>query len=475
MLLFLLACDSTPPPAPTPPAWVVPLDVASDGPPTEADWTSLAWGSLVALAWPAVPPDATQAGQPDPVRPLGATAGGMIPSVWMTWRDLDSVLLPDASDPGPWAPTAEAVPEGCKAAAVAPLTTVPAGYTPMILDDLSKKPSNAPFPLDDVHEATGQPLFDQHGWPVLYDIRLSESEYTFLRERRYYDAAAQQADVEKQQFGDFPDGVGILPKGLPPWAAFGTTEVKAAWRVLLPGQDDPGRYVTQVGYFAGAGGDCVGPVTFGLVGLHILRLTPQSDASWFWASFEHVDNTSVPSPAPLRPDGTPLTPSFAPAAGWADGACPPTPAGACSASDANCPPDASIPVVFAGTNPPTSVCRVTAIPPEITTASAAWQRRAPIAGTPWQYYQLVGTVHPTPTGTGVPMTSYQDDRVNTATMANSTLETYQQESNCVSCHATAAPQGFPEGQDVPHELQNFTFILGNAASSSPSPANPGSR
>jgi len=94
------------------------------------------------------------------------------------------------------------------------------------------------------------------------------------------------ADVQTAAFANGGTGINPFPRTgsestfnppLPKLAQFGATEVKASWRVLRPGVDDFSRYYTQTGYYVQPDGTtCEGPVTFGLVGLHILRLTPST-------------------------------------------------------------------------------------------------------------------------------------------------------------------------------------------------------
>ena len=66
--------------------------------------------------------------------------------------------------------------------------------------------------------------------------------------------------------------------------------MKAAWRILVTGKDDFSRFYTRQAYYETPDQKIVGPVTLGLVGLHVLRLTPSTGSTWFWASFEQVDN-----------------------------------------------------------------------------------------------------------------------------------------------------------------------------------------
>ena len=86
---------------------------------------------------------------------------------------------------------------------------------------------------------------------------------------------------------------------------------------MNPDEIASGRFFMQDVYFASnisASDPPCGPVTVGLVGLHVLQLTPSTGSTWFWASFEQIDNVEVPADHPTG------RPSFNPGP---DGTCPP--------------------------------------------------------------------------------------------------------------------------------------------------------
>ncbi|HBL28769.1 MAG TPA: hypothetical protein DD490_18195 [Acidobacteria bacterium] len=444
-------------------AWTVPTDVANAGNnPSQADYYDFAWQTFIALNWPAVAPSSTSnPGQPDTQQALGATAsaGVFIPAVWQTYRDLGSTMLAGGADPGTWGSVPfEKVPAGCTpipAGAVAP------GFQPLVLDMVSKFDSANPdfIGQDDLNEASGNPLIDQSGWYVVFDVRLNQSEYTFIQQNGYYDAVNQINAFKAPNTGiqPFPrtGQESSFNPPLPSYAQFGALEVKTSWRVLDPAKDDLSRYYTQVGYFLQPDGTtCEGPATFGLVGLHILRLTPTTPSTWYWATFEQVDNTQVPS-------GSQLKPSFA-APGTVDGQC--------EAANLNQPPAAvSGNIPWNGTNTPVDVCRVFPISSAVQAANQKWQGQSPVQGTVWQYYQLIETINPSVQGG--PAFSFPNNTtatVNTNAMANVTMETYSQGTttapdSCMTCHAGGQPLGAP--QPLTSTNQIFTFVLENADSS----------
>jgi hypothetical protein len=108
------------------------------------------------------------------------------------------------------------------------------------------------------------------------------------------------------------------------------------------------------------------------------------------------------------------------------------------------------------------VCRQNAIPVAVQQLNASWQKK--LAGTVWANYELLDTMNPPPPGQQgfpIPVTNVP---VNLQTLANTSMETYVQKTSCLTCHANA----FPENAPHTSEFQVFSFLLGNADSSSPS-------
>jgi len=449
---------------------VMPVDPPNGKNSTQSDWNNFGWQSFVAANWPAVAAPAPGiSGQPDASLPVGALAknGALVPTTWLTWRTASSTFLAKAVNPGPWNNNPQGQPPGC--APLQPSTPVAPGFLPMMLN-MTTKLSN---PIDDIDEAFAGPLIDQSGWCVIYDIRLNQSEYTYIQQFGYYDAVNQQKAFPpapaKPTFIGFPrtgqDPVPPAPATSPPgppmfnpplpaWAQFGATEIKASWRVLDPTKDQISRYYTQTGYFLQPDGTtCQGPTIFGLIGLHILRLTPSSPSTWFWATFEQVDNVSVPEGATFKPTL----------------ALPNTPIGNCP-SGTNVQPNAfpkNIPW-NGGASPIVNVCRVNPIPSDIQAANAKWQQA--LAGTVWANYQMIGVINPSVPGGPQFKIPVSGSPANTDTLANATLETYFQDAapgagrSCMDCHGTG---GFPQGAPRTGDFQVFTFLLGNADSSNP--------
>ena len=190
-----------------------------------------------------------------------------------------------------------------------------AGYDPQtsyVLGMISKTTpdaftfiNQAPFPHSG--QVVG-PLIDQAGNYVRYDIRMSQSEFQYFLQSKYYSAANQIADVLASKFQFPPVGNEQYVKQLPTYAQYGTVEYKASWKILDKSSDIISRYFNIPAFIVDPDGTCFGPRLVGLTGLHVLRVTPSTPKTWFWSTFEQVDNLTVPNPAPTRPNGQPRTP-----------------------------------------------------------------------------------------------------------------------------------------------------------------------
>jgi hypothetical protein len=247
--------------------------------------------------------------------------------------------------------------------------------------------------LSGVNQAVGGPLTDQKGNLVYYEKAANQVSYDFIRQKKLYSAAVQQ---------------GFGPVTFP----FGALEVKAAWRILTPA-DKVARYHTVS---ATVGGQAQ-PVTVGLVGFHLIVKTPNAP-QWIWGTFEQVDNV------PPLVDGV-----------------------ASSFHDPHSTQPAN-----RETKPgtPTQVTRMLlTLPASVRALNAAWQQA--LAGTPWQYYQLIDAQYPT--NPKDPATFVGDP--TPTLLANTVLETYiQPTSSCIDCHSTARSQGGLKS--------DFSFLLLNA-------------
>lgn len=312
---------------------------------------------------------------------------------------------------------------------------------------------------DAFDEATGQPLIDQWSQYVRYEVRVSESEYNYYVTNSYYDADSQIVAVQQNRFVGFPKGNQTIP-GLPAWSQFGATEIKASWRVFPDNATaaEKSRYFRTKAILVDSYGNCSDTAEVGLIGLHILRLTPSTGATWYWASFEQVDNLSL---QPQFGGTLPAHPNFNtnPPVMYGDSGYSYKPA----------------PIKYGQPLPAPKPVGVSAPPfrstdPLLDSINMAYNKM--LAGTPFQFYQMIGTVNPpyagqtNPTIDSVPGGTYPSVTVNAAQLANSTMETYGVKSNCVSCHMFGYPQ-LPPNYPTPYSssLQVFTFLPGLAESS----------
>lgn len=406
--------------------WEVPVDVTDPTDPTRNGWLALGWDTFVALSWPAEAGGAP--GQPDEATSITDPASADGPVVWSTYLAKEQLLLAAGADPGTWdAPSNEAlVNEGLR---------VFGGFTKYdstVSDEFDEAFSNAP-------------LIDTNGNFVLYEIRVNQAEYTYFIDNQYYNAAMQKAAFasEPATFVGFPKGEPV-DESLPAYAQQGALEIKASWRVLTS-SDDTSRYYTQEVYYESPDGTLVGPTTIGLVGFHILRLTPTTGSTWFWATFEQVDNLAETGGSFFSPD--------LPAPGDDGYSYKPT----------EVKPNQPLP-----SPTPVNVSRVYPIPSDVAAMNTAYQ--AALEGTVWQHYQLIDVQNPGSSAPCEPPNSTFPINttacVNTDRLANVTMETYEQVTgtpsgpqSCVNCHGQFA---FPQGAPKTSDYQVFSFLPGNA-------------
>ena len=468
-------------------AWIYPIDAEANA--SDDRWARFAWDGFVALNWPKKIGGAP--GEPDENTTI-CDSPDATPS-WLSWMQKEQLLLPDGASPGSWADPTFGTPM---------YDPKDGGPVLPLLGALSKV-SN-PNLVDEFNEAfSHRPLLDQNGRFVLFEIYLNQSEFEYISQNRYYDAAKQYAAfaTEPPSFRPFPDSGSPdefdPPVELPDYARQGAIELKASWKQLTAEEVASGRFFTRDVYYASnisATDPPCGPISIGLVGLHVLQLTPSTKSTWFWATFEQVDNVEV---VESNPTGLP---SFNPGPNaevcmppYQDGytceadACIPAETGKeCPPPEvaANLPPDVCNPDLSRVVN----VSRVPemAISPMVNGVNEEYQSQLPA---PWKYYELVNTMQPDPMGTCcVPPDS--TNTVNTCYMTNTTMETYTQyysfidlpkcgdlapamSMNCTDCHAVASPLGAPRGEEGFPEpsYQIFTFMLNNAKSSCPSDLN----
>ncbi|HEY6136845.1 MAG TPA: hypothetical protein VI670_03690 [Thermoanaerobaculia bacterium] len=213
---------------------------------------------------------------------------------------------------------------------------------------------------------------------------------------------------DKTEFTQIASNRWYLRANLPKTLTFqtGALDVKSSW-IEMAGVAHPERYYTRTAWVKDPYSGKCAHKTVGLVGLHIVQKTP-SRPQWIWSTFEQVDN---------------LTSTFNDGSGMAM----PT----------------SNPYSVAGLPPappkPYNVSRIRPIHSSTQATNAAYQKL--LAGTPWQFYQLVMTQWPlavsSPKTIATPQNTFPGNNADTA-FANATMETFDQASiftGCMSCHA----------------------------------------
>jgi hypothetical protein len=213
----------------------------------------------------------------------------------------------------------------------------------------------------------------------------------------------------------------------------GSTETKAAWRVLTDADTAevrkryyivPGAQVLDV-----SSGQCVAR-DIALVGFHIVTKTPHRP-QWIWSSFEHVDNVPGLSSEPQPPAGIPRSFNN-------------------SSQQQTLIPE-NRPPRLSPDNPPVSdptpmqVVRKQAIKPKTMDMNRAYWDLPEIKGTVWQNYMLVMTQWPTQVAPETPNNNGTPFPSSGSSLANTTMETYFQfddgSGHCMTCHHLSNRRG----------------------------------
>jgi hypothetical protein len=180
--------------------------------------------------------------------------------------------------PTPWgktplSPCASAALVGAKRAASAKAPAATASTTPLVFSSITKQ------------AGVEQPLRDEAGHDVYYGISVNQTAYQWLTSCDLYrhHCAAQLAGRA--------GGIDLIKSY--PQLAFpaGAIELKTAWKVLTPAEQQLGTFYTVEGVIEPDPDD---PSTctvaqLGLTGLHIVSKTP-THPEFIWATFEHRNN-----------------------------------------------------------------------------------------------------------------------------------------------------------------------------------------
>jgi hypothetical protein len=407
---------------------VLPADVGFGGtvslPALQQDFDIFSWNSFIAASWPPAP-----GGNADPARKPGASKTGDNRTVWEGWRSVSNIFLPDGKTPT-WSGHQE-IPAICKAK-----------YKPgmKLLQQIGKTPG---LLSETVQPFETGPLVDQNHAYTRFEIVVNRNMFDYILANSLYSAAGQKAFTGPVKF---PCGTGNQ---------LGAIMVKAAWKVLGPG-DDPRRFHTSRALVYTPPSvnppvtESCSTQTAGLVGLHIAHKV-NSAPQWVWSTFEQVDN----DPAEADVKSGMLRSHYS----YYNPKCP-----TCAVNQA--PPRPWIPNQKA--TPVSQVMRADVLPPFATQSAQARNAdglkllRGVSARSVWQYYHLVSTQWPTDPGPGNCNATATDPLGNPAPqfLANTTLETYVQgttpnvSSSCMECHGNAAM--------TTGGASDFTYILQRA-------------
>jgi cytochrome c peroxidase len=171
------------------------------------------------------------------------------PSVaWETWPSANDIFRSDGSDPGPWKITQQpsAIPVGSSRFEA---------FSARELPNLHRVENGKMVAVKD-------PLASA---THLTEIHMNQAGYDYIRARTLYNVAGQL----RARVVSFPAA---------------TQEVKAKWRVIT--EAERGRYYTMTVKLSDG--------TERLYGLSALHLVTKDLPTWFWATFEHVDNPQLP-------------------------------------------------------------------------------------------------------------------------------------------------------------------------------------
>lgn len=383
--------------------------------------------------------------------------GDTSPVQWQGWMSIEQIFRPDGAAPPPWGTqpkiTAECLGEAGLSAKAAQ-GKLALNMTSKFSTEFDRKdsaqafPGNAPAWLGDVN-----------GRNVWYEIRVNQDEYNYIVANKLYTAAGQA-----EWYANNPTGVLTQPMGAwRPTQTTGSMEVKTAW-MEVPDPSDPqwNDYKLSDAVVVDPSTQTCEQVTVAMVGMHIIHKT-QGQPSWIWSTFEHARNA---------PDANALATAAATSWNFYDPSCQAQAVDVPAACQFNgqasvtttCTPNTP-PQYYLGDGcpapTPTQVTRLTPIDAAATAANAAATsaiQSAYPAGSVWNNYVLVNvlwsTNPPIAQPRSVPQT-FNSPQPN-APVANTTLETYIQQSTCVDCHRYATIAG---SQSLPAD---FSFVYATA-------------
>ncbi|MES2133116.1 MAG: hypothetical protein V4506_12290 [Bacteroidota bacterium] len=288
-----------------------------------------------------------------------------------------------------------------------------------------------------IKEATGQPIIDKNLNFALYEIRLNGDEVDYILQDSLYTLEGQQKRTVNFPAGSAKGNVGAM-------------EIKATWKILSGTDDTTKFYHRSAVIYVPANQSASGkPLylteTVGLVAMHIIHKTTKFPF-WVWTTFEHIDN--APELAQVAQAGNQYS--------FYNPACT-----SCTQNNPVTEPTGGY--IWQTTKPyakayavdgkyGTQAVRSNPVYAPTEAVNQVWQKALRNMGSVFANYRLIGSQW------SVVSETFPADTIPAPdTLANTTLETYIQNSSCtMTCHKFA--------QDAAGKNADFSFILGHARS-----------
>jgi hypothetical protein len=229
------------------------------GNPAAVDPGQLTLQLFMTMNWPALP---GSRGIPNPDGKFGQSAS----TVFETLKNVSEIYLPAGAAPTPWATVSE----------------LPAGITPPTLQQLQSAYGVTDSPwlhfLSQNRMIDGQQVVDANSAVIRYDVRCNQQEFNYVVSNPAgYALYTLQGQEQALAAGSFAFA-------LPAQAL----EVKAAWRVLGPSDDDS-RYWTAYGAYL----DDNQNIAYAKIGLTAFHFVLNASGGWTFMTYEQVDDPTA--------------------------------------------------------------------------------------------------------------------------------------------------------------------------------------
>jgi hypothetical protein len=393
----------------------------------------------------------------DTSRPFGDTSDlGMVQ--WEAYMPTYKIFRNGAKPPVPWNGLGD-VPIG------ASLKKFKTGRY-LVLGDNQKIPKG--FTSNQVVENNGPAwLGAQNATNIWYQVLVNKVEYDYIVQNKFYNADSQYnaARAGRQIF---------LPS-----TGDGSIEVKAAWMELSAADQQyprfsvfKQRYKLANAYVQDSANGRYRETIVALIGLHILRKVP-GQPLFVWATFEQVDNNQGVDDTISHPLGFNLFSTKC----TSNTVTVKTRAGKDTTVTVGCNANQQPPYFLVNGNRPVPIQVKRETPIGLSELQTSGRVIACIAqvnpNSVWRYYRLVNTIWSS-NPTADSSQNKTDSMILTgmlpsivSSVANTTLETYNQQTNCInSCHkfASTARPSFDSGKkrSTPRYLSDFSFVFGLA-------------